>query len=78
MHTRRRRENLQRLERMQASSRFDGRTFHNTHPVVAGLKPGVERPTLREFLGAGEGRIPAGPLPLVNPIATWAKRAEWS
>jgi len=31
---------------------------------------------MRELLGAGVGRIPAGPLPLVNPIAQWAKRPE--
>jgi L-ascorbate metabolism protein UlaG (beta-lactamase superfamily) len=76
MHSRRRRANAARLERLKASPRFAGRTFHNTHPVSSGFKPGVKRPTMRELLGAGDGRIPSSPLPLVNPVAQWAKRAE--
>ena len=76
MHSRRRRENAARRERLKASPRFDGRTFRNTHPVSPGFKPGVQRPTMRELLGAGVGRIPSAPLPLVNPVARWAKRAE--
>lgn len=61
---------------MKASPRFDGRTFRNTHPVSSGFKPGVQRPTMRELLCAGEGRIPSAPLPLVNPVPRWAKRPE--
>jgi L-ascorbate metabolism protein UlaG (beta-lactamase superfamily) len=76
MRSRRHRDNDLRLERMKASPRFDGRAFRNTHPVSSGFKPGVERPTMRELLCAGEGRIPSAPLPLVNPLARWAKRAE--
>jgi L-ascorbate metabolism protein UlaG (beta-lactamase superfamily) len=74
MRSRRHRDNDLRLERMNASPRFDGRKFRNTHPVSSGFKPGVERPTMRELLCAGEGRIPSAPLPLVNPLARWAKR----
>lgn len=39
-----------------------------------GLKPGVERPTMREFLCPDEHRIPSSPLPLVNPLPFWDKR----
>ena len=63
-----------RLERMQASPRFDGRVFRNTYPVSSGLKPGVERPTMRDFLCPDESRIPATPLPLENPLPVWRKR----
>ena len=59
---------------MLASPRFDGRVFRNTHPVSAGLKPGVERPTMRDFLCPDEARVPATPLPLVNPRELWNER----
>ena len=62
-----------RKERVRASSRFDGRVFRNTYPVSSGLKPGVERPTMREFLCPPEGRVPSTPLPLVNPVSSWSK-----
>jgi L-ascorbate metabolism protein UlaG (beta-lactamase superfamily) len=65
----------ERLERIKASPRFNGRVFVNTHPVSTGLKEGVERPTMRDFL-CGERRKPSGPLPLVDPRDTWRKRAE--
>jgi L-ascorbate metabolism protein UlaG (beta-lactamase superfamily) len=64
-----------RLERIKASPRFDGRVFVNTHPVSAGLKEGVERPTMRDFLCGGERRKPAKPLPLVDPLETWRTRS---
>ena len=73
--TRRTKSSSLRRERMQASPRFDGRVFRNTYPVSAGLKPGVERPTIRDFLRPDENRVPATPLPLVDPVSTWAKRA---
>ena len=59
---------------MRASPRFDGRVFRNTYPVSTGLKPGVERPTMREFLCPDDLRVPSTPLPLVDPLAYWAKR----
>jgi L-ascorbate metabolism protein UlaG (beta-lactamase superfamily) len=65
-----------RLERIKASAQFNGRAFVNTHPVSAGFKEGVERPTVRDFLCGGERRVPSGPLPLMNPLAQWAKPAE--
>src|SRR5512134_3764703 len=60
-----------RRERIRASPRFNGRIFVNTHPISTGLKPGVERPTMRDFLCGGERRTPAGPLPLVDPRESW-------
>ena len=61
---------------MEASPRFNGRVFVNTHPVAVGFKPGVERPTLGEFLWGGERRVPEGPLPLVNPVPIWERPPE--
>ena len=76
MKPRRTPSSARRRERVLASPRFDGRVFRNTHPVSTGLKPGVERPTMREFLCPDEGRIPSTPLPLVNPVSVWQKRAQ--
>ncbi|HMC55403.1 MAG TPA: MBL fold metallo-hydrolase [Gemmatimonadaceae bacterium] len=69
-------KNARRRERILASPRFDGRVFRNTYPVSAGLKPGVERPTIRDFVRPSEDRVPSTPLPLVNPIGLWGKRAS--
>ncbi len=66
----------QRRERMLASPRFNGRVFQNTYPVSAGLKPGVERPTMRDLLCPGEGRVPSSPLPLVDPVPFWSRQPE--
>jgi L-ascorbate metabolism protein UlaG (beta-lactamase superfamily) len=74
MPSRRSKTSSHRHERMLASPRFDGRVFRNTHNVSTGLKPGVERPTMRDFLCPDEGRIPSTPLPLVDPLATWRTR----
>ena len=65
-----------RRERVLSSPRFNGRTFVNTYPVSTGLKPGIERPTMRDFLCGGERRVPAGPLPLANPVDAWSRSAE--
>jgi len=65
-----------RAERIKASPRFNGRVFTNTNPVSQGLKPGVERPTMRDFLCGGEHRVPSGPLPLVDPIERWRRPPE--
>ena len=74
MPSRRDRTNSRRRERILASPRFDGRVFRNTHAVFTGLKPGVERPTMREFLCPDEHRVPSSPLPLVNPLPFWNAR----
>lgn len=74
----------ERLERMRASALWDGDGFRNRHPVLPGLRDAsVPRPSLKEFLSAGGRRVPAGPLPLVDPRAAWARpvhsglRATW-
>ena len=59
---------------MLASPRFDGRVFRNTQNVSPGLKPGVERPTMRDFLCPDEHRVPSSPLPLVDPVPLWGSR----
>src|SRR5690348_17596627 len=74
MRTRSATKSSLRRERMQSSPRFDGRVFHNTAQVSTGLKPGVERPTMREFLCPDDDRVPSAPLPLVNPVALWGAR----
>jgi L-ascorbate metabolism protein UlaG (beta-lactamase superfamily) len=73
-----------RLERMQASPRWADGGFRNVRPVLPGLRDStVERPTLSEFLCGGNRRVPAGPLPAVNPLGTWLEppgsglRATW-
>jgi L-ascorbate metabolism protein UlaG (beta-lactamase superfamily) len=65
-----------RHERLLASPRFDGRTFHNTQPARTGLKPGTAIPTMKEYLCGGERRVPGAPLPLVDPRPTWRKAPE--
>ncbi len=66
-----------RLERMQASPRWAGDGFRNLHPVLPGLRDlNAPRPTLREFLCAGTRRVPAAPLPSVDPLRDWARPAS--
>jgi L-ascorbate metabolism protein UlaG (beta-lactamase superfamily) len=72
-----------RLERIKASSRFDGSAFVNTHPASPGLKQGTALPTLREYLCGGQRRSPSAPLPRHNPLPLWQSvpetglRATW-
>ncbi len=73
-----------RLERMKASKLWAGDAFRNLHPIAPGLRDlSVSKPTLSEFLCGGPRRVPAAPLPSVNPLAVWAKppdtglRATW-
>src|SRR6185503_14590027 len=74
MRSRRVKNRALRRERIEASPRFNGRVFQNTYPVSSGLKPDVERPTMREFLCPSEDRVPSTPLPLVDPLPLWSKR----
>lgn len=76
MRSRPQASNGQRAERIKASPQFNGRVFVNTHPVAAGFKAGVERPTLRDFLCGGERRVPGGPLPMADPRAAWKHPSE--
>jgi L-ascorbate metabolism protein UlaG (beta-lactamase superfamily) len=73
-----------RLDRMRASPRWGGDGFRNQHPVAPGLRDtSVPRPTLTEFLCGGPRRVPAAPLPALDPRPDWAAppadglRATW-
>ena len=67
----------ERLERMQASALWNGEGFRNQHPVMPGLRDSTApRPTLKEFLSSGGRRIPAGPLPSVDPREAWSQPAQ--
>ncbi|HQR10395.1 MAG TPA: MBL fold metallo-hydrolase [Casimicrobiaceae bacterium] len=73
-----------RLERISNSTLWSGESFRNVHPISPKLRDSsAPRPTLTEFLCGGERRIPPGPLPSVDPTATWARpagtglRATW-
>src|SRR4051812_11308967 len=60
-----------RLERVRASKQFRDGRFHNTTgvgPALQGSSTGV----MREFFFGGRGRTPAAPLPVDNPLASWA------
>jgi len=66
-----------RLERMRASPLWTGNGFGNIHPVLAGLRdPATKMPTITEFICGGERRVPAGPLPSIDPLATWRTRVD--
>jgi L-ascorbate metabolism protein UlaG (beta-lactamase superfamily) len=60
-----------RRDRILASPQWRGRAFGNTQPIASGFKPGVERPTLRDFLCGGVRRVPGSALPLLDPVASW-------
>ena len=66
-----------RLERMQASPQWAADRFRNVHPIMAGLRdPNVAMPSLTDFLCGGVRRVPRGPLPARNPLASWAQAAD--
>ena len=73
-----------RLERMRANPMWTGEGFRNLHPVRPGLRDAsVPGPTLTEFLCGGDRRVPARPLPAVDPREAWQRapgsglRATW-
>lgn len=82
-----RRATGERLERMRASPRYRvtdaGEGFHNVHPIDPTLRDRTERPSLGDFLCADGRRMPAKPLPALDPRAAWLKpagsglRATW-
>jgi L-ascorbate metabolism protein UlaG (beta-lactamase superfamily) len=74
----------ERLERIGASPRWVDGAFRNLYPAIPGLRdPNAAMPTAKEFLCGGDRRIPAAPLPAMNPLDTWRKqpgsglRATW-
>ena len=73
-----------RLERIQASPMWNGEAFRNIHPILPGLRDAnTPRPTLGDFLCARQDQVPRGPLPVVDPRASWLHlpasglRATW-
>src|SRR5678815_5634503 len=61
-----------RLERIEASPRWDGERFRNVHAIDPKLRdPSAPMPTLREFLCGGDRRVPSRPLPSVSPLEEW-------
>jgi L-ascorbate metabolism protein UlaG (beta-lactamase superfamily) len=60
---------------MKASPRWAGEGFRNVHPIPAGLRdPNAPMPTWIDFLCKENRRVPAGPLPCVNPLESWRRR----
>ncbi|MEL7450849.1 MAG: MBL fold metallo-hydrolase [Pseudomonadota bacterium] len=58
----------ERLERMQQSAMWDGQRLRNIVPPMDGLRDeNAEMPSVREFLFSGNDRLPADPLPCVDP-----------
>ncbi|HVF39073.1 MAG TPA: MBL fold metallo-hydrolase [Gemmatimonadaceae bacterium] len=60
-----------RLERAQASKQFHNGRFRNT----TGIRPGMQGNTgaiMRDFFFGGKKRVPRAPLPIENPVPTWA------
>ncbi len=79
-----RRAQGQRLERMQASPRWQGDGFRNLHPVLPGLRDATAaRPSIGELLCPAGRRLPGAPLTSVDPRAAWLQapssglRATW-
>ena len=63
-----------RLERMQASPRWDGQSFRNLHPITPGLRdPATPMPGVRELICGGERRVPKTGLPTRDPRPTWLR-----
>lgn len=66
-----------RLERMQSSPLWSGDGFRNLHPIRPGLRDATQpRPTLTDFLCGGPRRVPARPLPALDPLAAWQRPPE--
>ena len=66
-----------RLERMKHSPLWSGDGFRNLHPIPPGLRDVVgPRPTVSDFLCGGPRRVPAAPLPSVDPRALWSRPAH--
>ena len=64
-----------RRERVQSSPLWHGGAFRNVHPMLPRLlRTDVAMPTIREFLFAGDRRVPKGPLPSMDPTAGWTKK----
>ncbi len=66
-----------RLERMADSPLWAGEGFRNQHPVLPGLRdPAAPRPSISDFLCGGPRRVPAAPLPALDPREAWSRRVD--
>jgi L-ascorbate metabolism protein UlaG (beta-lactamase superfamily) len=62
---------------MKASPLWTGDRFQNVHPVLPNLRDStVPIPSIKDFMWGGERRVPRGPLPSINPINTWSRKAQ--
>jgi len=60
---------------VQASPLWHDGAFRNVHPVLPRLlQTNVAMPTVREFLFAGDRRVPKAPLPSMDPTAGWTRK----
>lgn len=66
----------ERLERMKASPRYGGGTFHNAAKVMPVLKPGSGLSTVRDYFFGGQRRVPPAPLPATSPLEAWTRAPE--
>lgn len=73
-----------RLDRMQSSPLWTGTGFANRHPIAPGRRdPDEPFPALRDIFMPRGRRLPPGPLPAEQPVATWLQpagsglRATW-
>lgn len=65
----------ERLERLRSLPLWDGERLRNAHPILPGLRdPAAPRPSLRDFLRGDPSRVPAAPLPSVDPREGWSAR----
>jgi L-ascorbate metabolism protein UlaG (beta-lactamase superfamily) len=60
---------------MRASPRWAGEGFRNVHPILPELRdPNASMPTWTQLLCDDNRRVPAQPLPSLNPLDTWQRR----
>ncbi|MBL8327509.1 MAG: MBL fold metallo-hydrolase [Rubrivivax sp.] len=67
-----------RLERLRASPLWhDSGMFRNAHAPLPGLRDtSAPRPTLSDFICHAGRRVPAAPLPAVDPREAWSRPAQ--
>jgi len=61
---------------MKASPLWRGEGFTNIHPVLPGLRDPAAKMPVSEFLCGGPRRVPASPLPAVDPRGAWSRNAD--
>lgn len=65
-----------RLERVRASPRFRDGRFHNSRSEARPRLETSPLPLLGELFFSGAQRKPPGPLPMLDPLASWDRKAE--